>query len=158
MLRCDLNFTESPDQLLFLRAQLLGSVQLDPHVQIANPRRVHSRKTSATEVKYLATLGSRGNLQCHACAYRRHLNVGAEHELRVRDEHFAVQILGISLKTRIFLDLEYDEDIPPSAPARTDIPCPAHRHVLSGRNARRNLDRYTFLLAHPSLAATLATG
>ena len=34
-----------------------------------------------------------------------------EHELRVGDEHLAVEILAVALEARIFLDLEDDEDV-----------------------------------------------
>src|SRR5262245_332434 len=81
--------------------------------------------------------------------------VRAKHELRVRDEHLGVEILTVTLEPRIVGDLEKNVDVTTRTAARPGISDTAQRHVLTCRDAGRNLHRQLFFAAQPSFTTTL---
>ena len=116
--------------------QLLRRPELDAHVQIAGAARVHAREPAAAQVKELAALRAGGNLERHARRDGRHLDRRAEHELRIGDEHLGVEILAVALEAWIVGDVEHDVDVAALAAALRRVADAAHRHVLTGRDAR----------------------
>src|SRR5687767_4292021 len=151
----NLDLAKPFDELLLNRRELLRRVELKPHVKVADARRVHPRQASSPEVEHLAALGSRRNVKSHTRADRGHLHVGAEHQLRKRDEHLAIEVLTISLEPRIFFDFENNEDVTFAPAAGSDVADAAHRHVLPRGDAGRHFHRDVFFLPHAALAAAL---
>ena len=85
---------------------------------------------------------------------RRNAQLGAKHELRVRDEHLGVEIFAVALEARIVGDLEQHVNVAARPASRSRVADAAQRHVLARRYARRNLDRDLALAAQSSFATT----
>ena len=95
---CDLDFPQSPDQSLLFVDQSFRRVQLQPYVQIANPRGIDTRKTAASQMKYLPALSSRGDVERYAGADRGNFDVGTEYKLWIGDQNLAVEVFPVALE------------------------------------------------------------
>ena len=97
-----------------------------------------------------------GTLSDDAAGDRRARSTSApKHELRVRDEHFGVEILAVALEARIVRDFEDHVDVAARTAARARVADAAQRHVLTRRDAGGNLHANLPVAAHASFATTL---
>ena len=85
----------------------------------------------------------------------RYAQLRAERELRIGHQHFGVEVLAVALEPRIVGDLEQDVYVAARSAARARVADAAQRHVLPGRDSRRDLDAQLMLAAYPSLAAAV---
>src|SRR6185503_15046627 len=95
------------------------------------------------------------NLQGHGAGDHWHIDVGPERQLWVGDQYLRVEILTVPLEARIFLDLEYDDDVAARTTTRTDVADPAHRHVLTSRDSSGDSHLNLLFSARPSFTPAL---
>jgi hypothetical protein len=130
-------------------------VKLEANVKVAHARRIHSRKTTSSQMKNLTTFRSRGNVKSNARRNSRNFDIGAKDQLRIRDEHFAIQVFAVALETRILFNLEYNQNVAATTAARTDVARASHGHVLTGRHTGRNMNLDLLVLSNATFSATL---
>ena len=126
------------------------------HVQVAGAAGAHARQAAPAQVEHLPARRAGRDRQRHGGGHRRYLDRGAEHQLRVGDEHLGVQILAVALEPLIVGHLEHHVHVAALAVADAGIAHPAQRHVLPRGHAGRYLHLDRLVAAHAPLAATLA--
>src|SRR6185503_12373170 len=135
--------------------QAIRRPELHTHVQVSGAARVQPRQPATAQVEHVATLRAAGHTQIRARHDRRYGDLRTEPQLRIRDEHFGIEIFTITLEARIFRHLEDHVHVATFAAALASVAYPAKRHVLPRGNAGRDLDRELALLTHASIATTL---
>src|SRR3569833_692716 len=83
--------------------------RLDNHKAKQNTRkaRAHPLDTFAPQAEGLAGLGSLRNSESHLTGQRRHFDFSAKRSLDERNRHFAMQIVALTLKHRMLLDMNF---------------------------------------------------
>src|SRR4051812_32427471 len=122
-------------------------------MEITGGARVDAGQAPTAKVEDLAALSPRWDLQRYRAAHHRHIDVGAERELRVGHKNFGVEVLAVALEPRVLFHLEHDEDVTTRTATRTHVADPAHRHVLASSDARGNPHSDLLLAANASLAS-----
>src|SRR5690242_9069501 len=142
------------DHFLLVR-QRLRRPHLHAYLHVTRAARVHTGQPASANMEYLSALRAGGHTQCERPRHERDIDVRAEHQLWIRDEHLGEEIRTVALEARVLLDVEHHEDVAARSAARTHAPHPPQRHVLSRRYAGRDLHRNGVLAANASFAATL---
>ena len=124
-------------------------------MQIARSGGVHPRQPATAQMKHGAALGPCRHAQRKVPRHARHVDFGAEDQLRVRDQRLTEQILAVTLEPFIVVHLEYHEHVATRPAARSDVAHPAERHVLASGHTGRHRDLERAIGAHPPLATTL---
>src|SRR5687768_554007 len=106
-------------------------------------------------MEHLATLGARRNAQDDRAGHRRHVCIGAHHQLRVGDEYLGVEILPVALETWVVGHLEHDVDVASYAAPRARVPDAAEGHVLPGCDAGRHTHHDLALTSHATIPPAL---
>src|SRR5690606_38375301 len=127
------------DEPALLTRHVARRPELYAHVQITSARRIHARQTASLQMEDLAALRSSGHAQRERTRNAGHLDVRTKHELRIRHEHFAVEIVTVALEAVVFGNLEHDEHVAARRTTKARVPATAHAHVLPRRNAGRDV-------------------
>ena len=127
-------------------------------MQVAHATRVHARQSLSAHHEHLATLRALRNRQRQRASDTRHIDISAEYGLRIREQHFAIEIFAVALEAFIFDHFEDDDDITARTAAHPGIPHAAQMHVLPRRDAGRNLDLDVVLAALTPFSAARLTG
>ena len=93
--------------MLFLLGQPLGRPELHAHVQVTRAAGIDARQASPAQVELLPALRSGGNRQHHGAGDGRDGNLAAKHQLRIRHQHFRVQVFTVAVEARIFGNVEH---------------------------------------------------
>jgi hypothetical protein len=102
-----------------------------------------------------AALRSRWNGHRCVAGDRRHAELRAKDELRVRDKHLGVEIFPIALEARIVGDLEEHVNVSARPASCPGISHTAERHVLACGYTGRNVYRDFTLGSQATFTATL---
>ena len=94
-------------------------------------------KPRPAQMEQLPALRSGRNRHATVAGDSRHAELRAEHELRVRDEHFGVEILAVALEPRVIGNLEQHVDVA----ARRRLACRHCRRRAASCTARRHARR-----------------
>src|SRR5262245_24320885 len=106
-------------------------------------------------MEYVTTLRAGRDIDPNVASDTSDAELRSEHELGVGDEDFRVQVLAVALESGIVGNVEQNVDVAARTTARSSISDAAQCHVLTRRNAGRNLDVQLLVIAQTSFATTL---
>src|SRR5262249_6972817 len=100
-----------------------------------------------------AGLRSFGNLHRLLAVERRHLDLSAERHCREVDRDLAEEIVAVAAEELVLLHLNHHVQVSGRSAERTRFTFALQPQLLTGCNARRNLDRELSIARDPSRAA-----
>jgi hypothetical protein len=133
-------------------------VKLQANVKITHTRGIHSRKTATSKMENLTALGACGHVKSDTRSHCWNFDIRAKHKLWIRDEDLAVQIFAVSLEPGILFYFEDNENVAATTTSGSNVARASHRHVLTGRNAGRNMNLDFLILPNAAFSATLSAG